>query len=142
ELHLVGLSQSSVVFDVVFDVVFLSLTCLSARLGFQDLVFGDLTSMLFFIARGWLHGLMILFRLLFYLCSLILLHLSLLLASLVALFFAIFATPGLDSVFLCIISSLKFELLFFGGRLPFSLPQSFVVLRWHERLVCACLVCE
>ncbi|KAH0860390.1 hypothetical protein HID58_088651, partial [Brassica napus] len=41
-----------------------------------------------------------------------------------------------------VISSLKFELLFFGGRLPFSLPQSFVVLRWHERLVCACLVCE
>ncbi|KAH0859220.1 LOW QUALITY PROTEIN: hypothetical protein HID58_087481, partial [Brassica napus] len=134
ELHLVGLGQSS----VVFDVVFLSLTCLSARLGFQDLVFGDLTSMLFFISRGWLHGLMILFRLLFYLCFLILLHLSLLLASLVWIVFS--------SVYaLCawkVISSLKFELLFFGGRLPFSLPQSFVVLRWHERLVCACLVCE
>ena len=118
---------------------------------------------------------MILFRLLFYLCSLILLHLSLLLASLVALF-----SPYLllqvwivfSSVYaLCaqkVISSLKFELLFFGGRLPFSSlrlflffscfpwcrcaelvfgalvssTQSFVVLRWHERLVCACLVCE
>ncbi|KAH0888638.1 hypothetical protein HID58_051067 [Brassica napus] len=55
-------------------------------------------------------------------------------------FFVIFATP--------VISSPKFELLFFGGRLPFFLPQvcgvslwsfgllylSFVVLRWHERL--------
>ncbi|KAF3513058.1 hypothetical protein F2Q69_00009010 [Brassica cretica] len=41
-----------------------------------------------------------------------------------------------------VISSLKLELLFFGGRLPFSLPQSFVVLRWDESLVCACLVCE
>ncbi|KAH0893572.1 hypothetical protein HID58_056001 [Brassica napus] len=126
ELHLVGLGQSS----VVFDVVFLSLTC--------HLVFGDLTSMLFFISRGWLHGLMILFRLLFYLCSLILLHLSLLLASLVWIVFSsVYALCAWN-----VISNLKFELLFFGGRLPFFLPQSFVVLRWHERLVCACLVCE
>ena len=58
----------------------------STRLDFQDLFFGDLTSMLFFIARGWLHGLLILFHLLFYLCSLILLYLSFLLTSLVALF--------------------------------------------------------
>jgi len=63
--------------------------------------------------------------------------LSLLLASLVALF-----SPYLllqvwivfSSVYaLCawkVISSLKFELLFFGGRLPFSLPQvvSFLLL--------------
>ncbi|KAH0929184.1 hypothetical protein HID58_014911, partial [Brassica napus] len=53
-----------------------------ARLGFQDLFFSDLT-----------------FILLFSLCSLILLHFSLLVASLVALHFAMFATPGLDSVF-------------------------------------------
>ncbi|KAG5409148.1 hypothetical protein IGI04_005467, partial [Brassica rapa subsp. trilocularis] len=32
-------------------------------------------------------------------------------------------------------SSLNFELLFFGSRLPFPLPQSFVVFRLHERLL-------
>ncbi|KAF3603225.1 hypothetical protein F2Q69_00038008 [Brassica cretica] len=48
---------------------------------------------------------------------------------------------GLDSVFLCVCSvglegclCIKLELWFFGGWLPFSLSQSFVVLRWHERL--------
>ena len=119
----------------------------SARLGFQDLVFGDLTSMLFFISRGWLHGLMILFRLLFYLCSLILLHLSLLLASLVALF-----SPYLllqvwivfSSVYaLCawkVISSLKFELLFFGGRLPFSSLRLFLFFSCFPWCRCAELV--
>ncbi|KAH0884959.1 hypothetical protein HID58_061055, partial [Brassica napus] len=59
-----------------------------ARLGFQDLVF------------GWLHSLLILYSLIFSLCSLILLHFSSLVAALVALHFAMFATPGLDSVFL------------------------------------------
>ncbi|KAH0863577.1 hypothetical protein HID58_080788 [Brassica napus] len=34
---------------------------------------------------------------------------------------------------------IKLELLFLGGWLPFSLPQSFVVLRWHMRLA---LICE
>ncbi|KAH0867124.1 hypothetical protein HID58_074146, partial [Brassica napus] len=108
ELHLVGLGQSSVVFDVVF---------LSSRMAprFDDFVSSPFLSLFSHLVA-----------------------LSLLLASLVWIVFS--------SVYaLCawkVISSLKFELLFFGGRLPFSLPQSFVVLRWHERLVCACLVCK
>ncbi|KAH0939631.1 hypothetical protein HID58_007092 [Brassica napus] len=52
---LLGLSQSLVVIDVVFLVASLP-SIVFARLSFQDLIFGDLTSMLFFIARGWLHG--------------------------------------------------------------------------------------
>ena len=75
-----------------------------AHLGFQDLVFGDLTYMLSFIARGWFHGLLILFRLPFLLCSLVSLQLSLVFASLVALPFAMFANPGLDNDFLCVCS--------------------------------------
>ena len=98
---IVGLGQSLVVIDVVFLVAGLS-SIVSARLGFQDLVFGDLTSMLFFIARGWLHGLLISFCLLLSLCSLISMYLSSLITSLVALPFAIFSTPGLDSVFPCV----------------------------------------
>ncbi|KAF3564085.1 hypothetical protein DY000_02014440 [Brassica cretica] len=47
-ISLVG--QSLVVFDVVFLVVGLP-SIVFARLGFQDLVFGVLTSMLSFIAR-------------------------------------------------------------------------------------------
>ncbi|KAH0942818.1 hypothetical protein HID58_002455, partial [Brassica napus] len=112
ELDLVRLGQSSVVFDVVF---------LSLRMAprFVDLVSSPFLSLFFnlvapFIAARFSGG----------------------------SFFAIFATPGLDSVFFYVISSLKLELLFFGGRLTFSLPLSFVLLRWHERLVCACLVCE
>ncbi|KAF2596152.1 hypothetical protein F2Q68_00012139 [Brassica cretica] len=65
--------------------------------------------------------------------------------SLVALSFAIFATPSLDSVFLCMLCALGklfIKLWFLGIWLPFFPTQSFVVLRWHERLVCACLVCE
>ncbi|KAL0838252.1 hypothetical protein Bca101_090142 [Brassica carinata] len=77
ELHLFGLSQSLVVFEVVFLVVGLPLL-LPSRLGFQDMVFGDLTS----IARGRLHDLMISFCLPFQLCSFISLQLSTLLASL------------------------------------------------------------
>ncbi|KAF3573407.1 hypothetical protein F2Q69_00061806 [Brassica cretica] len=45
------LGQILVVFDVVFLVVGLP-SIVFARLGFQDQVFGDLTSMLSFIARG------------------------------------------------------------------------------------------
>ncbi|KAF2610354.1 hypothetical protein F2Q70_00010012 [Brassica cretica] len=52
---LLRLGQSLVVIDVVFLVAGLP-SIFSARLGFQDLVFSDLTSMLFFIARGWLHA--------------------------------------------------------------------------------------
>ncbi|KAH0856940.1 LOW QUALITY PROTEIN: hypothetical protein HID58_085201, partial [Brassica napus] len=129
KLNLVGLGQSLVVIDVVFLVAGL-LSKVSARLGFQDLVFGDLTSMLSFIARGWLHGLLISFCFFLSFCSLISLHLSSLITSLVALPFTIFATPGLDSVD----NGLKFKLWFLGGWLTFPHTQSFVVLRWHERL--------
>ncbi|KAH0867360.1 hypothetical protein HID58_074382 [Brassica napus] len=38
-----------------------------------------------------------------------------------------------------VVYSIKLELWFLGGWLQFSLPQSFVVLRWHGRLA---LVCE
>ncbi|WZZ67221.1 hypothetical protein YC2023_078591 [Brassica napus] len=48
------LGQSLVIFDVVFLVVGLP-SIVSARLGFQDLVFGVLTSMLSFIAQERLH---------------------------------------------------------------------------------------
>lgn len=40
---------------------FLAVDIVYARLGFQDLVFGDLTSMFSFIDRGHLYGLLILF---------------------------------------------------------------------------------
>ena len=70
----------------------------------KDLVFCDLTSMISFISRGRSHGLLILFRLPFLPCSLISLQLSSLLASLVALLFAMFANPGLDRDFLCVCS--------------------------------------
>ncbi|KAF3505132.1 hypothetical protein F2Q69_00043265 [Brassica cretica] len=55
------LGQSLVVFDVVFLVVGLP-SIVYVRLGFQDLVFDVLTSMLSFIARGRLHSLLISFR--------------------------------------------------------------------------------
>ncbi|KAF2578782.1 hypothetical protein F2Q68_00005820 [Brassica cretica] len=69
------LGQSLVVFDVIFLVVGLP-SIVSARLGFQDLVFGVLTSMLSFIARGRLDSLLISFRLPFPLYSCISLQLS------------------------------------------------------------------
>ena len=69
------LDQSLVVFYVVF--LFVSLPSLvHALLGFQDLIFGVLTSMLSFIARGRLHSLLIPFRLPFPLYSLISLQFS------------------------------------------------------------------
>ncbi|KAH0854499.1 hypothetical protein HID58_069190 [Brassica napus] len=71
------LGQSLVVFDVVFLNVGLP-SIVTARLDFQDLIFGVLTSMLSFIARGRLHTFI---------------------ASLVALHFTMFATRGLDNVF-------------------------------------------
>ncbi|KAF3567425.1 hypothetical protein DY000_02012714 [Brassica cretica] len=134
ELHLVGLSQSLVVLHLVFLVVGLS-SIVSARLGFQVLDFGDLTSMLFFIARGWFYDLLISFRLLFSLCSLISLHLTSLLASLVALPFAIFATPDLNSVFLCVCRVSRLELWslifralwFFPGMGALHVSSCFVV---------------
>ncbi|KAF2572926.1 hypothetical protein F2Q70_00001952 [Brassica cretica] len=75
------------------------------------------------VARGWLHGLFISFCLLLSLCSLISLYLSSLITSLV-------------------VYGLKLKLWFLGGWLLFSPTQSFVILRWHECLVSACLVCE
>ena len=48
------LGQSLVVIDVFFLVVGMPSIVL-ARLRFQYLIFGDMTSMLSFIARGWLH---------------------------------------------------------------------------------------
>jgi len=62
------LGQSLVVFDVLFLVVGLP-SIIFARPGFQDLVFGVLTFMLSFIARGRLHSLLISFRLSFPLYS-------------------------------------------------------------------------
>ena len=92
------LGQILVVFDVVFLVVGLP-SIVFACLGFQDLVFGDLTSMLSFIARGQFYSLLILFCLPFPLCFLISLQLSSLLAYLVALPFAMLTTLGLHNVF-------------------------------------------
>ena len=54
------LGQSLVIFDVVFLNVGLP-SIVSARLGFQDLVFGVLISMPSIIARERLHSLMISF---------------------------------------------------------------------------------
>ena len=90
------LGQSLVVFDVVFLNVGLP-SIVTARLGFQDLVFGVLTSMLSFIARGRLHSF-------FYFVSSpfpsLFSHLfAAFMASLVALSFTMFATRGLDNVF-------------------------------------------
>ncbi|KAH0857872.1 hypothetical protein HID58_086133, partial [Brassica napus] len=69
------LGQSLFVFDFVFLVVGLP-SIVSPRFGFQDLVFGVLTSMLSFIARGRLHGFLISLRLPFPLYSCISLELS------------------------------------------------------------------
>ena len=69
------LGQSLVVFDVVFLNVGLP-SIVSARLCFQDLIFGVLTSMLSFIARGRFHSFLISFRLPFPLYSRISLQLS------------------------------------------------------------------
>ena len=88
------LSQSLFVFDFVFLVVGLP-SIVFARLGFQDLVFGVLTSMLSFIARGRLHSFLISLRLPFPLYSCI----SSFIASLVALPFTMFASRDLDNVF-------------------------------------------
>ncbi|KAH0917664.1 hypothetical protein HID58_025324, partial [Brassica napus] len=115
------------IFDVVFPVVGLP-SVVPARLGFQYLVFGRF------------HGWLILFRLPFLLYSLISLQLSSLLASLVALPFAMFANPGLDSDFLCmVVSGVKLRLWFLGAYLPFSFSQ-FVYLVLFLPLVCAFLL--
>ncbi|KAH0892928.1 hypothetical protein HID58_055357 [Brassica napus] len=65
----------------------------------------------------------------------------------VTLPFAMFSTPGLDSV-LFRVCSVDLEDCFWSqvwgmplGDLVHSI-QSFVVLHRHRRLVCACLVCE
>lgn len=112
---LVGLGQSLVAIDVVFLVVGL-LSIVSTRLGFQDLIFAELVSLRFFIAQGWLHGLLILFCLFLSLCSLMSLHLSSLIMSLVAL-------P------LCawkVVYGLKLKLWFLGDWLSFSPLRLFI----------------
>ncbi|KAH0873678.1 LOW QUALITY PROTEIN: hypothetical protein HID58_071040, partial [Brassica napus] len=122
---------------IVFEVVFLAVglpSIVPSHVGFQDMVFGDLTS----IARGRLHDWMISFCLPFHLFFIVV-------CVYVTLPFAMFATPNLDSILLRIwkiVSGIKSELWFIRGWLPFSLTQSFVVLHRHRRLVCACLVCE
>ena len=93
------LGQSLIILYVVFLVVGLQWV-VPAQLGFQDLVFGDLTSMLSFVVRGWLYGLLISFHLSFPLCSLISFQFTSMLMFLVFLPFAMFVTPGLDSVLL------------------------------------------
>ena len=120
------MGQILVVFDVGFLVVGLPSIVL-ARLGFQDLVFRDLTSMLSFIARGQLHSLLILFRLLFPLCFLISLQLSLLLASVVALPFTMLTTPGLDNVFV--------RICYVGFEGYFWSQAYFMISRWLVSII-------
>uniref|UniRef100_A0A0D3D508 HAT C-terminal dimerisation domain-containing protein n=1 Tax=Brassica oleracea var. oleracea TaxID=109376 RepID=A0A0D3D508_BRAOL len=98
--------RSLVVIDVVFLVAGL-LSIVSARLGFQDLVFGDLTSMLIFIAFE--DG-----------------------STVLIVFFSVYVLCAWKVVY-----GLKLrcaELVF--GALVSSI-QSFVALRLHECLVCA-----
>ncbi|KAL0759401.1 hypothetical protein Bca101_075551 [Brassica carinata] len=102
----VSVTQSLVVIDVVFLVAGL-LSIVSARLGFQDLVFGDLTSMLIFIAFE--DG-----------------------STVLIVFFSVYVLCAWKVVY-----GLKLrcaELVF--GALVSSI-QSFVALRLHECLVCA-----
>ena len=111
-------------FFLVVDLLLIVPTCLR----FQDLVFGDVTSKLSFIAWRRLHGFLVSFFLPFPFCSFISLQLSSLFASLVALPFVIFTPPGLDSVFLllegCFWSQLR--LWFLGGWVLLSHPQLFL----------------
>ncbi|KAH0859345.1 hypothetical protein HID58_087606 [Brassica napus] len=143
---------SLVVIDFVFLVAGLP-SIVSARLGFQDRVFGDLTSMLFFIVRGWLHGLLILFCLFFFAlfshivapfiadhvsCGSSFRHIFPLQVWIV--FFSVYALYAWK-----VVCGLKIKLWFPGGWLLLSPtqvvylllmhPLSFVVLRWHERLL-------
>ncbi|KAH0892840.1 hypothetical protein HID58_055269 [Brassica napus] len=151
--------SSLVVFKVVFLVVGLP-SIVHSRLGFQDMSFGDLTS----IARGRFHDLMILFCDNFVLSTLPSMFPHLVAAFIAAcvsvtLPFAMFATLGLDSVLLRVCSvdleecfwsqvwalvslGLAYVLPHSGCSLLPLLPLSFVVLHRHRRLVCACLVCE
>ncbi|KAF3567185.1 hypothetical protein DY000_02011646 [Brassica cretica] len=112
-----GFGQSLVVFDVVFPVVGLP-SIVFARIGFQDLVFGDLTSMLSFITRRRFHGLLILLRLPF-----------LMLFYLVAAFI---------TVHISVVSGVKLKLWFLGAYFPFSLSR-FVSLVSLLPLVQACV---
>ncbi|KAH0885774.1 hypothetical protein HID58_061870, partial [Brassica napus] len=156
ELHLLRLGKSLVVFEVVFLVVSLP-SIVPSRLGFQDMVFGDINS----IARVRLHDLM----------NFVLSTLPSMFPHLVAAFiaacisvtlsFAMFTTPGLDIVLLRVCSvdledcfwsqfwslvsrgmasvlphsgcSLLPLLLLSLGDLVSSI-QSFVVLHRHRRL--------
>jgi len=121
------LGQSLFVFDFVFLFVGLP-PIVSSRFGFQYLVFGVLTSMLSFIARGRLHIFLISLRLPFPLYSCISLQLSLHLwwlslspclpLEIWIMFSFVYAMWAWK-----VISGLKFSLWFFGGCIPFSLSQ-------------------
>ena len=121
------LGQSLFVFDFVFLVVGLP-SIVSARFGFQDLVFGVLTSMLSFIARGRLHSLLISFRLSFPLYSRISLQLSshlwwLSLSPCLPLEIWIMFSFVYAMWAWKVIYGLKFSLWFLSGCLLFSLSQ-------------------
>ncbi|KAF3509963.1 hypothetical protein F2Q69_00009426 [Brassica cretica] len=121
------LGQSLFVFDFVFLVVGLP-SVVSARFGFQDLVFGVLTSMLSFIARGRLYSFLISLRLSFPLYSCISLQLSSHLWWLSL--FTMFATRDLDNVFVrvCGVSLLELWSLLSRALWVFSCMPSCMVL--------------
>ena len=85
------LGQSLVVIDVVFLVVGMP-SIVPARLRFQDMIFGDMTSMLSFIARGWLH----------YFADFILSPLPSLFSNLVAAFIAARISGGSSFHYVCL----------------------------------------
>ena len=114
---------------------------------FQDLVFGDLTSRLFFIAWGWLHGLLISFCLfyLFVLSSRCTFHrwsrlwwLSLspnLLLQVWIVCFFVYALCAWKVVY-----GLKLKLWFLGGWLSFSPTQIVIFFSCIPWCRCAVLV--
>ncbi|KAF3555347.1 hypothetical protein F2Q69_00011540 [Brassica cretica] len=138
--HLLFLSDSMslIVIDVVFLVAGLP-SIVSAHLGFQDLVFGDLTSRLFFIARGCLHGLLISFCLFLSLCSLIDL-ITLFFADLLWLFLSPYLLLQVWIVFFFVYAlyawkvfyGLKLKHWFFGGWVPFSPTRVVYLLLIHS----------
>ena len=85
-----------------------------------------------FIARGWLHSLLILCSLFFFLCFLISLQFSSLVAFLVARRFIMFATPGLDSVF--------FRVCFVGLE-DYFLSQTWALVSLWLALILPSLCC-
>ena len=87
---------------------------------FSRRVFGDLTSMFFLIARGWLHGFLISFCLFLSLCYLILLHLSSVITSLVALSLSPYLLLQVWIVFFFLCMLCTFGRLFMVSSLSFG----------------------